>query len=88
MNREERSDFHISMLVAFLIGFCLALITCEITTVIDEQATVPEKVHTPRPQFGTLPPGCGHLYNVDRSDDWATCMGVGKRLVTMYRRDL
>lgn len=34
-------------------------------------------VTVPRPQFGTYPPDCKHLYNVGRSEDWAECMGVG-----------
>lgn len=30
-----------------------------------------------RPEFGTRPPGCAHLYNVGQSEAWAECMGVG-----------
>ena len=33
--------------------------------------------HVPRPEFGTVPPDCGHLYNVGKHKDWADCMGVG-----------
>lgn len=32
-----------------------------------------------RPQFGTVAPDCGHLYNVGRSVEWQNCMGVGPK---------
>ncbi len=34
-------------------------------------------ISAPRPEFGTYPPDCGHLYNVDKHKEWAACMGVG-----------
>ena len=32
-----------------------------------------------RPQFGSRPPACGHLYNTGQHEAWAECMGVGYR---------
>jgi hypothetical protein len=31
------------------------------------------------PEGFAMPPKCGHLYNVGRFDEWAECMGVGKK---------
>lgn len=31
---------------------------------------------TSRPQFGTFPPDCGHLYNKGQHQEWAACMNV------------
>lgn len=47
----------------------------------------PEITHTPRPEFGTLPPDCGHLYNVDKHKEWAACIGVDYRTALM-RKDI
>jgi hypothetical protein len=40
--------------------------------------TSPERAPQ-RPQFGSRPPACGHLYNNGQHEAWAECMGVGYR---------
>lgn len=44
-----------------------------------DSVIAPEPIVTERarPQFGTTPPDCGHLYNNGNHEAWAECMGVG-----------
>jgi len=49
------------------------------TTLMLTSQVKPPTISTPesRPQFGSYPPDCGHLYDVDKHREWADCMGVG-----------
>ena len=62
----------------YWVGFVtVALVLSSVDIVLAVMApAAPEKVHTPRSQYGTTPPSCGHLYNVDKSREWAHCVGV------------
>ena len=46
-------------------------------------ATVPL---TPRSQFGTYVPSCGHLYNVGKHKEWTKGIGVGYSTQTTARQ--
>ncbi|MEE8481709.1 MAG: hypothetical protein V3S12_00015 [Acidiferrobacterales bacterium] len=58
-------------------GFiCGALLTAAYAVHVVENPLVPDQVQAPRSEFGTRPPDCSHLYNVDKHKQWASCMGV------------
>ncbi len=52
----------------------LAFIT---SVIIGAVSAAPPTKPEARPEFGTYPPDCGHLYNNDSHAAWNECMGVG-----------
>lgn len=83
MNKITIRDLHKVLykvaLVAFLCGLSLALIAVEIVDAAREHAPQPEPTQISRPQFGTLPPDCGYLYNVGMTNEWRACMLIPRR---------
>ncbi len=70
MNRDTEA------LLTLAIGVCFTVATLSLLIFL-AGASQPTTEAPPRPEFGTFPPDCGHLYNVDEHKEWAACMGVG-----------
>ena len=70
---------NIEIMLALLIS-ALLVVTHEIMMTSKQYAERPVEVYIPLPQFGTLAPDCGHLYNDDTHAEWSACMGVGYKL--------
>ena len=74
--------------LSFFIGVCFVLAGLRITDALEADAwrsTIAVPL-TPRPQFGTYPPDCGHLYNNGQHRAWADCMGAGYVSPTVARQ--
>jgi hypothetical protein len=62
-----------------MIGRTLLLAATFFLVSFGDTMTLPEPlpIDPPRPQFGTYPPDCAHLYDNGNHEAWAECMGVG-----------
>ena len=82
------------LIIVFTIVTALLFASAEIIDAIRpaSQPCEPTPELTLRPQFGTYPPDCGHLYNTGRSKEWQECMGIGPvtpaAALELYREDL
>ena len=77
MRRFLRASGELIMSFEFAVasGLALLFLLFHFATFLDKQT---ERVHvTPQSEFGTVPPDCGHLYNVGKHNEWFDCMGVG-----------
>ena len=70
---------NIKIVLTFLTSVLL-ITTHTIVATAKQYAERPIEVYIPLPQFGTLAPDCGHLYNDDMHAEWSACMGVGYNL--------
>ena len=74
-------------LLAFLIGVCFATTGFTIVSTLELDASLSPVTITPRPEFGTYPPDCGHLYDVNKHREWASCIGVGHVISKQMKRN-
>ena len=73
-------DLRDAMLAAFLVGLVFMYVaTTIIDAVLAHTASKTEPIHIARPEFGTLPPACGHVYAVGETRAWLDCMLISDR---------